>query len=147
MTADDQEQFRALTAELVASYVSHNSISLNDLPSLIASTYESLSRLMEEKKAEPEKLTPPVSIRKSINPEFLISMEDGRRYRSLKRHLATRGLTPDQYRRKWRLPADYPMVAPEYAQRRSELAKANGLGRKRVVAAPPLKRRSGGKAH
>jgi predicted transcriptional regulator len=80
---------------------------------------------------EPEVLTPAVSIRKSMSPDHLICLDDGRRFKSLKRHLATLGMTPDQYRAKWNLPADYPMVAPNYAAARSALAKNMGLGQKR----------------
>ncbi len=80
---------------------------------------------------EPDKLVPPVSIKKSITDEYLVSMEDGKHYRSLKRHLSVRGMTPDEYRAKWGLPRDYPMVAPAYAKARSELAKSFGLGSQR----------------
>ena len=84
----------------------------------------------------PEKLVPPVSVRKSITPDHLISLEDGRQYRTLKRHLTRLGLTPDQYRTKWRLPADYPMVAPNYSKQRSEMAHKIGLGRKAAAEKP-----------
>ena len=119
-----------LTAELVASYVSNNSVHVSDLPSLISSVHAALTGLGTPEAPEPEKLNPPVSIRKSITPDHLISMEDGKRYKSLKRHLAGRGLTPAQYRQKWSLPADYPMVASAYSEQRSQLARALGLGRK-----------------
>jgi predicted transcriptional regulator len=144
---DLQSDFPSLTAEIVASYVANNTVHLNDLPNVISSVHAALTSLGQPKEAEPEKLTPPVSIRKSIGDDYLISMEDGRRYKSLKRHLSGRGLTPQQYRQKWSLPADYPMVAPAYARQRSELAKALGLGRKREEApAPaPVQKRSGRK--
>lgn len=125
-----------LTAELVASYVSNNSVHVNDLPSLIASVHAALVSLGEPQAPEPEKLNPPVSIRKSMTADHLVSMEDGKRYKSLKRHLAGRGLTPAVYRQKWGLPPDYPMVAPNYSAQRSALAKSLGLGRKREVPAP-----------
>jgi predicted transcriptional regulator len=99
-----------------------------DLSDLIASVHGALQSLDAPQQAEPEKRQPPVPIKKSITPDFLISMEDGRRYKSMKRHLTGRGLTPEQYREKWGLPRDYPMVAPNYAKQRSELAKALGLG-------------------
>jgi predicted transcriptional regulator len=144
---DLQNELPSLTAEIVASYVANNTVHVSDLPNVISSVHAALTNLGQSKSPEPEKLTPPVSIRKSIGDDFLISMEDGRRYKSLKRHLAGRGLTPQQYRHKWGLPSDYPMVAPAYARQRSELAKALGLGRKREEApAPaPAPKRSGRK--
>jgi predicted transcriptional regulator len=117
-----------LTADVVSAFVSHNSVRAADLPDLIASVHGALQGLKAPQQAEPEKREAPVSIKKSITPEFLISMEDGKRYKSLKRHLTGRGLTPEQYREKWGLPRDYPMVAPNYAKQRSELARASGLG-------------------
>jgi predicted transcriptional regulator len=119
------------TADVVSAYVSHNSVRTADLPDLIASVHWALQGLKAPQQAEPEKREPPVSIKKSITPDFLISMEDGRRYKSMKRHLTGRGLTPEQYREKWGLPRDYPMVAPNYAKQRSELARASGLGQLR----------------
>jgi predicted transcriptional regulator len=123
--------FTALTAEVVSAYVVNNSLGPADIPDLIASVHRALQGLSAPQQAEPEKREPPVSIRKSITPDFLISLEDGRRYKSLRRHLSTRGLTPEQYREKWGLPRDYPMVAPNYAKQRSELARASGLGQSR----------------
>ena len=119
------------TADVVSAYVSHNSVRAADLSDLIASVHRALQGLSASPQAEPEKREPPVSIKKSITPDFLISMEDGRRYKTLRRHLAGRGLTPEQYREKWGLSRDYPMVAPNYAKQRSELAKALGLGQLR----------------
>ena len=130
-----------LTADVVAAYVSHNAVRAADLPDLIASVHRALQGLSAPLQAEPEKREPPVSIKKSITPDFLISLEDGKRYKSLKRHLKGRGLTPEQYREKWGLPRDYPMVAPNYAKQRSELAKALGLGqlrRSRAATSNPL---------
>jgi predicted transcriptional regulator len=121
----------ALTAEVISAYVAKNAIRSADLPDLISSVHRALQGLSAPPQAEPEKREPPVPIRKSITPDFLISLEDGRRYKSLKRHLKGRGLTPEQYREKWGLPRDYPMVAPNYAKQRSELAKALGLGQLR----------------
>jgi predicted transcriptional regulator len=120
-----------ITADVVAAYVSHNSVRTADLPDLIASVHGALQSLKAPQQGEPEKREPPVPIKKSITPDFLISLEDGRRYKSLRRHLTGRGLTPEQYREKWGLSRDYPMVAPNYAKRRSELAKASGLGQLR----------------
>jgi predicted transcriptional regulator len=120
--------FTTLTAEVASAYVANNSVRPADIPDLIASVHRALQGLSAPPQAEPEKREPPVSIKKSITPDFLISMEDGKRYKSLKRHLTGRGLTPEQYREKWGLPRDYPMVAPNYAKQRSELAKALGLG-------------------
>ncbi|WP_134498137.1 MucR family transcriptional regulator [Microvirga pakistanensis] len=126
--------FASITAEIVSSYVANNAVHRADLPAVIASVYAALQGLAAPKEAEPEKPQPAVSIRKSITPDFLISLEDGQRYKSLKRHLGKLGLTPEQYRAKWGLPADYPMVAPNYALRRSELAKSMGLGQQRVTS-------------
>src|SRR5829696_6089469 len=120
--------FTALTAEVVSAYVANNSLRPADIPDLIESVHRALQGLTAPPKAEPEKREPPVSIRKSITPDFLISLEDGRRYKSMKRHLTGRGLSPEQYREKWGLRPDYPMVAPSYSKARSELAKALGLG-------------------
>ena len=123
--------FPTLTADVVSAYVSHNAVRSADLPDLIASVHRALQGLSAPPQTQPEKREPPVPIKKSITPDFLISLEDGRRYKSLKRHLAGRGLTPQAYREKWGLPLDYPMVAPNYAKQRSELAKALGLGQLR----------------
>lgn len=139
---------RDMTAEIVASYVANNSIRQDDVPGLITAVYQALSALGEAPAPAPaERPTPIVPIKKSITPDYLISLEDGGRYKSLKRHLAGRGLTPADYRTKWGLAADYPMVAENYAKRRSELAKSFGLGRKRAEpepkAAPSGSRRRG----
>lgn len=126
----------ALTADVVAAYVGHNSVQQKDLPELIVAVHSSLAGLgAPAGPAEPERPQPAVPIKRSITPDYLISLEDGRRYKSLKRHLAGRGLTPQQYRDKWGLALDYPMVAPNYAKRRSELAKAAGLGQQRRKSA------------
>jgi len=130
---EEQLSLLDLTADIVAAYVGNNSITAGDLPGLIASVHDALAKAAgagAEAPAEQERPTPPVSIKKSITPDAIISMEDGRPYKSMKRHLTSRGMTPDQYRQKWGLPHDYPMVAPSYAKARSELAKQMGLGRK-----------------
>ena len=119
-----------LAGDVVAAYVTKNSVRTGDLPALIASVHAAFVGLGKPQASEPEKPTPRVPIRKSITPDHLISLEDGKPYRTLKRHLARRGLTPDQYRAKWGLPADYPMTAPNYSKKRSELARGFGLGRK-----------------
>ncbi|NNM72927.1 MucR family transcriptional regulator [Enterovirga aerilata] len=143
---NEQEQtispeYTELTADIVAAFVANNAVTIADLPKLIASVHGALTDLGTRRPEAPaEKPVPPVSIKKSITPDYLISLEDGRQYKSLKRHLAGRGLTPEQYRRKWGLPPDYPMVAPSYAKQRSELAKALGLGRPRAKPAPAQKR-------
>ena len=120
-----------LTSEIVSAYVANNKIPSAELPEVIASVHTALRKLDERKPPEPEKPTPLMPIKKTITPDYLISLEDGRRYKSLKRHLSGRGLTPADYREKWGLPKDYPMVAPNYAKQRSELAKALGLGQQR----------------
>jgi predicted transcriptional regulator len=121
-----------LTADIVSAYVSNNSVAGNDLAQLIEQTHKALDRLARGEPETPEapKLVPAVPIKKSITPDFLISLEDGKKYKSLKRHLNSQyGMTPEQYREKWGLPTDYPMVAPNYARARSELAKTMGLGK------------------
>src|SRR5215212_480853 len=120
-----------LAADIVSAFLSHNNVSAEDLPSLISQVHTALENLGKPAQKEPEKLVPLVSIKKSITPDYLISLEDGKRYKSLKRHLAGRGLTPEQYREKWNLPSDYPMTAPSYSAKRSELARSLGLGQKR----------------
>ena len=125
-----------LTADIAEAYLTKNSVSLDALPELIASIHQALTDVVNPKPVEAEKPAPRVPIKKTVTPDFLISLEDGKRYKSLRRHLTSLGLTPDQYREKWGLPHDYPMVAPEYAQRRSEMAKALGLGRKRAEPQP-----------
>ena len=119
-----------MTAELVAAYVIKNHVRAAELPGLISTVHASLAGMASgpEPVPEPAKLVPPVSIKKSVTDDYIISLEDGKQYQSLKRHLAGHGLTPAEYRTKWSLPADYPMVAPGYSKKRSELAKSIGLG-------------------
>ena len=129
--SETSSAFISLSADVVAAYVSNNSVPQADLPSLIASIHKALRDAANGKQhAEKVVLEPPVSIKKSMSASHLISMEDGRPYKSLKRHRTARGLTPAQYREKWSLPFDYPTVAPNYSKARSELAKALGLGQK-----------------
>ncbi len=121
-----------LTAEVVAAYVSNNVVQTSDLPSLIAEVHTALGSTSGAEPAPAEKPKPAVPIRKSVHRDYIICLEDGMKFKSLKRHLMTyHGLTPDEYREKWGLPADYPMVAPAYAEARSRLAKEMGLGQKR----------------
>jgi len=123
-----------LTADIVAAYVGNNAVPANELPALINDVYKALSSAVtdggEEKKKE--ELKPAVPIRRSVHPDYIICLEDGKKFKSLKRHLRTHyDMSPEEYREKWGLPPDYPMVAPNYAKARSELAKKMGLGQRR----------------
>jgi predicted transcriptional regulator len=122
-----------LTAEIVSAYVSNNTVPASEIPGLISQVYSALSRVSGKSgdvTAEP--LKPAISVKKSITPEFIVCLEDGKKFKSLKRHLRTQySMTPEQYREKWGLGADYPMVAPNYAAARSQLAKQMGLGQQR----------------
>ena len=121
-----------LTADIVAAHVSNNSVAVNDLPQLISNIHGALSSLAGSGATPEVKLEPKVPIRSSIKPDYIVCLEDGKRLKMLKRHLMTHyQMTPDQYRAKWGLAADYPMVAPNYAEQRRALAKAIGLGTKR----------------
>ena len=128
-----QGDMLTLTADIVGAHVSRNSVATADLPELIRSVFGSLSRLGSAS-AEPEAveaLKPAVPVRRSVTPDYIICLEDGRKLKMLKRHLRTAyNMSPDEYRQRWNLPADYPMVAPDYAERRRSLAKKIGLGRK-----------------
>ena len=126
-----------LAAEIVGAYVTKNAVRPGEIAGLIASVHEALANLAKPQPAEPERPVPPVPINKPITPDHLISLEDGKRYRALKRHLRTRGMTPEQYRTKWGLPPTYPMVAPNYAKLRSEYARQAGLGSRRTEAPAP----------
>jgi predicted transcriptional regulator len=144
MTTSDVESSQSieLDAEIVAAFVANNSLPIAELPALIQSTHAALERLASgplDTAPQVEKKEPAVSIRKSITPNFLVCLDDGKKFKSLRRHLATLGMTPDQYRAKWGLPSDYPMVAPNYAAARSQLAKQSGLGQLRKNAAPAKK--------
>ena len=132
MTAPTPTTLAEMTAELVAAYVAKNHIQQSELPALITSVHAALGDLSKapEPQISTEPLKPAVPVRKSITDEYIISLEDGRKFKSMKRYLAGLGMTPDQYRAKWGLPHDYPMTAPAYAAKRSELAKTIGLGRK-----------------
>lgn len=129
-----QQDLIGFTASVVAAYVTGNKLIGSDLPGLIGSVHEAFARLSHtsDKEERPVPVPPAVLVRKSITPDFIICLEDGKRFKSMRRYLSTRyGLTPAQYREKWKLPADYPMVAPNYAKARSELAKSLGLGQLR----------------
>lgn len=129
---DTDDTLITLTADIVAAHVSNNSVSVNDLPQLIANVHGALSGLSSRAPAPEVRPEPPVSIRASVKPDYIVCLEDGKKLKMLKRHLMTHyNMTPEQYRQKWGLAADYPMVAPNYAERRRALAKSIGLGTKR----------------
>lgn len=123
-----------LAADIVSAYVSNNSVQPGELPGLIAQVHTSLQRLTGAVAAPAEPARPAVPVKKSVTPDYLICLDDGKRFKSLKRHLRTQyDMSPEQYREKWGLPPDYPMVAPSYAKARSDLAKEMGLGQQRVA--------------
>ena len=129
-----------LTAGIVSAYVGRNNIPAEELGALIESTHAALQNLGNEPKApEPERLIPAVPIKKSVTPDAIICLEDGKAFKSLKRHLTKLGMTPEEYRAKWGLPYNYPMVAPAYAEARSALAKSMGLGHKMGASRPAPK--------
>ncbi len=126
-----QETLITLTADIVAAHVSNNSVAVSDLPILISNVHGALSGLGGAVEVPEQRPEPAVSIRASIKPDYIVCLEDGKKLKMLKRHLMTHyGLTPDQYRARWGLAADYPMVAPNYAETRRTLAVKIGLGRK-----------------
>ena len=141
-TVQNSDALIELTADVVAAYVSNNPVPVGELPNLIADVHAALGRVGSV--AEPvqvDKPKPAVNPKKSVHDDYIICLEDGKKFKSLKRHLRTAyNLSPEQYREKWKLSSDYPMVAPGYAAKRSALAKANGLGRKPTAAAPKKKR-------
>ena len=126
------ETFITLTADIVAAHVSNNSVALSDIPLLIQNVHGALIGLGGPAPVADVKLEPAVSVRASIKPDYIICLDDGKKLKMLKRHIMTHyGMTPDDYRAKWNLPADYPMVAPNYAEQRRMLAMKIGLGTKR----------------
>ena len=132
-----QDSTLSLTAAIVGAYVSKNSLPSAALTDLIGRVHQSLTGLSSGQKVEaPAPLVPAVPIKKSVTPDYIISLEDGRKFKSMKRYLGLRNMTPAEYRAKWGLPKDYPIVAPNYAIQRSELAKKLGLGRKAAAPAP-----------
>ena len=147
MEPTDSTNLTELAAEIVSAYVSKNSVSIADLQTLIANVHRALQAIQTSETVSLDKpeQKPAVPIKKSVTPDYLVSLEDGARYKSLKRHLATKyGLTPQAYREKWGLPNNYPMVAPNYAAARSAMAKSSGLGQKQKEA--PAKRSKKAKA-
>jgi predicted transcriptional regulator len=137
---DDQgndDRLITLTADIVAAHVSNNSVAVNDLPHLIKNIHGALSALTGAGAAAKAKPDPKVPIRSSVKPDYIVCLEDGARLKMLKRYLMTNyQMTPDDYRKRWGLPADYPMVAPNYAEQRRALAKSIGLGTKRIKKSP-----------
>src|ERR1043165_828189 len=132
METEPNETLITLTSDIVAAHVSNNSVSVEDLPLLITNVYGALSGLGQAAPAVEKLPEPAVSIRSSVKPDHIVCLEDGKKLKMLKRHLMTHyNLTPDQYRQRWGLAADYPMVAPNYAEQRRSLAKSIGLGTKR----------------
>ena len=127
---EDRSELLEMTADIVSAYVGNNTVSAAELPGLISNIHAALSQVSTGTvEVAPEPKEPAVPIRKSISPDFLICLEDGRKFKSLKRHLRTKyDMSPEEYRERWGLPADYPMVAPNYAKQRSRLAKQIGLG-------------------
>ncbi|MBC9033786.1 MucR family transcriptional regulator [Sphingomonas sp. JC676] len=132
MADETASDLLALTADIVSSHVANNNVALGDLPALIANVHAALAGLGAPVAEVPgPEQKPAVSIRSSVRPDAITCLEDGKKFKTLKRHLSTdHGMTPAEYRAKWNLPADYPMVAPAYAETRSALAKAIGLGRR-----------------
>ena len=129
---ESTETLITLTADIVSAHVSNNSVAVSDLPQLIQNVHSALTGLGAKAEEPPVKLEPKVSIRSSVKPDFIVCLEDGKKLKMLKRHLMTHyQMTPDEYRQKWGLNADYPMVAPNYAEQRRSLAKKIGLGTKR----------------
>ena len=128
---DGAETILTLTADIVAAHVSNNSVAVSDIPTLIANVHSALVGLGGLAPAPEVRAEPAVSIRASVKPDYIVCLDDGKKLKMLKRHLMTcYGITPDEYRAKWGLPADYPMVAPNYAEQRRSLAVKIGLGRK-----------------
>lgn len=147
MSDTRNEEIIELTADVISAYVSNNPVPVTELPALIAQVHQSLSGLTGEATAPAEEAQKPaVNPKKSVTDDYIICLDDGKKFKSLKRHLSTHhGMTPDEYRAKWKLPADYPMVAPGYSAARSALAKTMGLGRKpkeAVAPAPAPKKRA-----
>jgi len=138
MADESDTDLLGLTATIVSAHIRNNQVAPEALPKLIQAVHRSLATAgAAEPEPAPAPLTPAVPIRKSVFPDHIVCLEDGKKLKMLKRHLqASYGMTPEQYREKWRLPADYPMVAPNYASHRSSLAKQLGLGRKSGSAAP-----------
>lgn len=132
MTAESNDKdLLHLTTSIVSAHVAHNNVAVQDLPGLIREVYQTLANVGEPPVKEPERPQPAVPIKKSVTPDYLVCLEDGKKLKMLKRHLKTAyDMSPEDYRERWGLPSDYPMVAPNYAKQRSKLAKQIGLGTK-----------------
>ena len=129
---NQHEELLGLTTEIVAAYFSKNTVSTNDIPTVIEQVYKTLSSVGGEDGVSADRPQPAVPIKKSVTPDYIVCLEDGKKLKMLKRHLKTAyGMSPEDYRERWGLPMDYPMVAPNYAQQRSRLAKEIGLGTRR----------------
>jgi predicted transcriptional regulator len=141
MTENISPNYIELAADIVSAFVTNNSVPASELPALIGTVHTALKQVTTPGAQASEELKPAVPIKKSVTADYVICLEDGRRLKSLKRHLRSAyGMTPEQYRAKWGLGPDYPMVAPNYAKKRSELAKSMGLGLKRRKAAKPRRK-------
>ena len=139
-----REELLGLTSEIVAAHVSNNTVAVSDLPDLIERVYKTLASVGPDQNSRPDRPIPAVPAKQSVTPEFIICLEDGKKLKMLKRHLKTAyNLTPEEYRERWGLPPDYPMVSPNYAKQRSRLAKEIGLGtrpRRRSGSSSPVRR-------
>ncbi|HEY6630766.1 MAG TPA: MucR family transcriptional regulator [Rhizobiaceae bacterium] len=142
MSDIEETALMALTAEIVSAYVTKNRVPTTGLPELIASVSDSIRKLSAPAPEPEPELVPAVNPKRSVHSDHIVCLEDGKKFKSMKRHLASHGLTPQQYRAKWGLPADYPMTAPNYSATRSAMAKDIGLGRKPIVRKPRLKKAS-----
>lgn len=137
----DRSELLALTSEIVSAHVANNAVAQDGLPELISNVFGTLEGLIEPAAQEPEPLVPAVSIKKSVQDEYLVCLEDGKKLKMLKRHLSTSfDMTPEDYRAKWGLPSVYPMVAPAYSRKRQDLAKKIGLGRKPATKPAPKRK-------
>ncbi|MEO0870751.1 MAG: MucR family transcriptional regulator [Pseudomonadota bacterium] len=131
MDSELKETLITLTSDIVAAHVSNNDVAVDDVPSLITNVFGALSGLGEQAEPVEERPEPAVSVRASVKPDYIVCLEDGKKLKMLKRYLRTNyDMTPEEYRARWNLPSDYPMVAPNYAEKRRDLAKKIGLGRK-----------------
>ncbi|WP_066532606.1 MucR family transcriptional regulator [Erythrobacter sp. CCH5-A1] len=138
---DMKETLITLTSDIVAAHLSNNDVAVGDVPGLITNVYNALANLGEVAVVEEAKPQPAVAIRNSVKPEYIVCLEDGKKLKMLKRYLRTNfNMSPEEYRARWGLPADYPMVAPNYAEKRRDLAKKIGLGRKPGTPAPKPRR-------
>jgi predicted transcriptional regulator len=139
----DRETLITLTADIASSHVANNKIGVEDVPRLVQAVHEALAGLGQAKEEAPAEKVPVVSVRASVKPDYIVCMECGRKQKTLKRHLQTaHGMTPDEYRKDYGLPADYPLIAANYSDRRRELAKSIGLGRKKDETPKPRRRRA-----